>query len=85
MHVSVRSVGLLQDKGRWDVFAGWQLSRGNLLILDYEAARNRAHLYWSPEVIHQEEMFLPLRERVCAAMLDMSDPDVELQKSVSSR
>ena len=42
------------------LFAGWHLQpgfryRGNLLIVDYEAVRTRAHLHWIPKVIHQKE------------------------------
>ena len=50
-------------------FAGWHLApglryRGNLLIVDYEAVRTRAHLHWIPKVIHQKETFLPPIEHV---------------------
>ena len=51
------------------IFAGWHLApglryRGNILIVDYEAVRTRAHLHWIPKVIHQKETFLPPIEHV---------------------
>ena len=75
------------------LFAGWHLApglrfRGNLLIVDYESTRTRAHLHWIPKVVHQRETFLPPIEHVefplaraaRTALLDMTDVEMVLKR-----
>ena len=71
------------------LFAGWHLApglryRGNLLIVDFEAVRTRAHLHSIPKVIHQKETFLspiehvefPLPRAARVALLDMANVEM---------
>ena len=88
-----KSDGMAEPTTRPGLFVGWNLSpglryRGNLLIVDYEAARTRAHLHWVPKIIHQKETFLPPIEHVefplaraaRTALYDMTDVDMVLKR-----
>ena len=85
--------GLAEPTTKPGLFVGWHLSaglrfKGNLLIIDYEATRTRAHLHWVPKVIHQKETFLPPIEHVefplaraaRSALLDMTDVEMVLKR-----
>ena len=67
--------------------------KGSLVVLDYESLRNRSHLYWVPKQIQAQEADLPPTDRIefplaraaQQALLDMSDPEKEIAKSIYDR
>ena len=94
MFYKAKGDGLSEASTKPGIFAGWHMSpgmkyKGSLLVLDYEALRNRSHLYWVPKQIQAQEVYLPPTDRIefplarvaKQALLDMSDPEKEIAKS----
>ena len=72
------------------LFAGWKLESGlryrdAVLVLDYDAARHRAHLHWQPKTVKVKELYFPdevhlefpLANAAKSALKNMTDPEHE--------
>ena len=89
----VKAEGIAEPSTKPGLFCGWHLSpglryRGNLVVLDYEAVRQRSHLHWNAKIVHEKEVFLPPTEHIefplakaaQVAMSEMADEEKELEE-----
>ena len=94
----VKAEGIAEPSTKPGLFCGWHLSpglryRGNLMVLDYEAVRQRSHLHWNAKIVHEKEVFLPPTEHIefplakaaQVAMSEMADEEKELKKEIYDR